>query len=217
MHWWAHRRTTTAAAWQVRERLQIGVCVLIRPRAGDFVYSDNEWYVIKNDITFCKDAGCDGVVVGCLKNNGTFDLYKMQKMRELAFPMDVICHRAFDRTNQAEEALQQLIDLDYKRVLTSGQAASAPEGKDKLKALVKLAENKIEIMPGSGVQVANLKKLIEHTHAQHFHLTAKKTVKSSFKGIDKGVKFNLNSEVENDYWETDLELVKQAAAIAKEF
>ena len=199
----------------VRKKLHIGVCVLIRPRAGDFVYSEDEWQIIQDDIIFCRDNGCDGVVVGCLKNDGTFDLDKMKKMADLAYPMDIICHRAFDRTNNAELALQQLIELKYQRVLTSGQAATAPEGKDKLKMLVALAENKIEIMPGSGIQISNLKELIEYTQAQHFHLTAKKIIQSNFIGNDTGVKFNLNSDRENDYWETDVELVRQAVAIAK--
>lgn len=207
---------SAAVILETRKRLTIGVHVLIRPRAGDFVYSDDEWLMIQNDIIFCRDNGCDGVVVGCLNNEGTFDLGKMEKMADLAYPMDIICHRAFDRTNNAEIALQQLIDLKYQRVLTSGQAASAPEGKNKLKELVALAENKIEIMPGSGVQVSNLKDLIEYTQARHFHLTAKKSIKSNFKSNDTGVKFNLNSNRENDYWETDLDLVRQAVTIAND-
>ncbi len=208
---------SAATILAVRKRLKISVCVLIRPRAGDFVYSEEEWQIIQNDIIFCRENGCDGVVVGCLNNNGTLDTEKMQKMYALAYPMEIICHRAFDRTINAETALRELIELKYHRVLTSGQSVTALEGKEKLKKLVALADNKIEIMPGSGIQPSNLKDLIEYTQARHFHLSAKQTVKSNFLVQNNSVKFNIGSNAENNYLETDEDLVRLAVAIAGEY
>lgn len=200
-----------------RKRLKISICVLIRPRAGDFVYNEDEWKIIQDDIVFCRENGCDGVVVGCLKNDGTFDSEKMRKMYELAYPMEIVCHRAFDRTINAEAALRELIELKYHRVLTSGQSATAFEGKEKLKKLVTLADNKIEIMPGSGIDLSNLKNLIGYTQARNFHLSAKQTVNSNFLVQKTNVKFNLGNTVENNYLETDEEMVRHAVAIARDY
>ena len=206
-----------ATILEVRKRLTISVCVLIRPRAGDFVYSEDEWEIIQKDIIFCRENGCEGVVVGCLNNNGTLDIEKMRKMYEIAYPMEIICHRAFDRTIDAEKALQELIELKYHRVLTSGQSASAFEGKEKLKELVALAENKIEIMPGSGIDPSNLKELIDYTQARHFHLSAKKTISSNFLVQETNVKFNFGSTAENNYFETNEDIVRHAVAVANEY
>jgi copper homeostasis protein len=193
--------------------LTIPVCVLIRPRAGDFIYSDLEFETIKNDVLWCKQNGMDGVVVGILTTDGTFDLPKMREIAEIARPMQVVSHRAFDQTPDASAALEQLINIGFDRVLTSGQAQNVVLGRDILRGLVEQANGRITIMPGNGVNLDNIKDLIVHTGATDFHTTAKSVVKSPMPTFQDSVSFNLGGGRENDYFETDVELVKKIVAL----
>ena len=198
-----------------RQLLSIPICVLIRPRAGDFIYSDLEFETIKQDIVWCKENGMDGVVVGILTKGATFDVPKMKALVALARPMQIACHRAFDQTPDASEALQQLIDMGFDRILTSGQAENVVKGRDILRGLVAQANGRITIMPGNGVNVDNLKNLIIDTKATEFHTTAKSIVQSPMTTYQDSVSFNLGGGRENDYFETDVALVRKIVAIAK--
>jgi copper homeostasis protein len=191
---------------ETRKRLNIEICVLIRPRAGDFFYSDVEFDLIKKDILFCKQQGVEGVVVGILNQNRTLDLKKMDILAQLAYPMDIVCHRAFDQTPDPFEALSQLQNLGFQRVLTSGQSQNAMDGKEILRGLVEAADGKIEIMPGAGVNVNNIQELINYTKATTIHTSAKAKIKSSIQDKTDGWR-------DNDFWETDVEIVKQLVAL----
>lgn len=191
---------------ETRKQLSIEICVLIRPRAGDFFYSDVEFDLMKKDILFCKQQGAEGIVVGVLNQNRTLDLKKMDILTQLAYPMDIVCHRAFDQTPDPFEALSQLQNLGFQRILTSGQAQNAVDGKEILRGLVEAANGKIEIMPGAGVNPNNIQELINYTKATTIHTSAKAKIKSSVQDKTDGWR-------DNDYWETDVDIVKQLVSL----
>lgn len=156
----------------VREKLNIKVFVLIRPRSGDFTYNDNEFETIKNDIRICGELGCDGVVVGILNRDGrTIDVERSRELAQLAhsLSMEVTFHRAFDCCGDMAAELEKVIEAGYDRILTSGGEPTASEGSDMLNKLVNAANGRIIIMPGSGVRPGNLASLAEKTGAHEFH------------------------------------------------
>lgn len=161
-----------------RELLQIDLNVLIRPRGGDFLYSKNEIEIIKRDILFCKETGVDGVVIGFLKSDGSINKELTKEITELARPMLVTFHRAFDMCKNPEEALEELIEIGVDRVLTSGAQNKAIDGKSLLNKLVKQAGKRIIIMPGSGIRANNISEIIEKTGAREFHASERKTLGS---------------------------------------
>jgi copper homeostasis protein len=140
---------------KVLEDLNIPVFVLIRPRSGNFVYSDAEFEIMKYNIQLCKDLGCQGIVSGILNANKTIDLKRTKVLVELSKPLPFTFHRAFDEVNNTIEALNLLIDLDVQRVLTSGQKDTAENGIDLLKELHNIANNRITILAGSGISAGN--------------------------------------------------------------
>ena len=161
-----------------RETLEIGVHVLVRPRAGDFVYNEEEFEEMKEDILVCKSLNCNGVVVGVLLPSGDVDKVRMQELVDLARPMEVVFHRAFDRCRNPKEALEDIIELGCCRILTSGQKNSAEEGIGLIRELVEQAAGRIEIMPGAGVSSANVKMILDKTDAKSIHASAKISQKS---------------------------------------
>ena len=202
---------SAATIIECKRLLTIDICVLIRPRAGDFLYSDIEFEIIKKDILFCKEQGIQGVVVGILKENKELDMDKMRELITLARPMQVACHRAFDQTPDGFAALEQLIELGYDRVLTCGQAENVVAGKDKLKQLVEKSQGRIAIMPGNGVTVENIADIVTYTQVKDIHLTAKELIISRMKGTNDDL-FGIKDSINNNYYETSLSLVKQAVA-----
>ncbi len=164
-----------------KKNLSIEIWPIIRPRGGDFLYSDTEFELMKEDVNICKSLNCDGVVIGILNEDGTIDKQRCAELMELAKPMDVSFHRAFDMSNDMDQALEDLIELGIKRVLTSGGASSAILGAEKLAQLVKQANGRITIMPGAGINENNIQQLIEATEATEFHASAKEFVQSKMK------------------------------------
>jgi copper homeostasis protein len=156
----------------VKRDLTIPICVLVRPRAGDFVYTDEEFDIIKNDVIWCRDNGIDGVVVGCLDENNELDAPKMKELARLAYPMEVVCHKAFDRTPTPSVSLDKLISWGYDRVLTSGGAKNVIEGKAELARLVKQSAGRIEILAGGTVRSENVIELVQNTGVQQVHSSA---------------------------------------------
>ena len=157
----------------VREQLKIKVYVLIRPRAGDFYYSHEEFGIIKEDIRLCKQLGCDGVVIGLLDQEGNVDMVRTKELVNLAAPMGVTFHRAFDCSNDGLKALEAIIECGCERILTSGMQNTAMEGSSLLKTLVDHAADRIVIMPGSGINEKNILELKKITHAKEYHTSAK--------------------------------------------
>ncbi|MDN3588324.1 copper homeostasis protein CutC [Pedobacter aquatilis] len=161
-----------------KKNLTIEIWPIIRPRGGDFLYNDLEFELMIEDIKAFKSLNCEGIVTGILLANGGIDKERMQTLINIAAPLKIAFHRAFDMSNNMEQALEDLIDLGIVRVLTSGGASSAINGTQRLAKLVKQANGRIEIMPGAGINSNNLKALITETGATNFHASAKEYVQS---------------------------------------
>ena len=161
-----------------REAFAVQLFPIIRNRSGDFLYTDEEFDITMNDVKLCKDLGCDGVVIGLLNKNGEIDMKHTSKLVEVAYPLEVTFHRAFDRCNEPFKAMEQLIEIGCQRILTSGQKPLAPDGIELIAQLVSSADEKIIIMPGSGVRKDNIKELAIKTGAKEFHSSLRGKQKS---------------------------------------
>ena len=162
----------------VREKVSIPVFPIIRPRGGDFLFSEDEFAVMKKDIELCKKLGFEGVVIGLLLEDGNIDEERTRILVKLAAPMDVTFHRAFDRAAEPLQAMETIISCGCKRILTSGQVPNAMDGKELIKQLILQANNRIIIMPGSGVRSNNIKELADFTGAKELHSSARKLLSS---------------------------------------
>lgn len=157
---------------EVLAKTSIPVYVMIRPRPGNFCYSKQEIEKMKEQIVFCKKNNCDGLVFGILNSDNTVHVAACQQLVELAEPLPCTFHRAFDEVHDQKTALQQIIGCGFKRILSSGSAANASLGKNKLRELIQLANKSIIIMPGGGIRSSNINELIQYTEAKEFHSAA---------------------------------------------
>ena len=157
-----------------RAILKIDLFPIIRPSGGDFLYSDDEFEIMKTDVQVCKDLGCDGVVIGMLKADATIDKQRCATLVKIAYPMSVTFHRAFDRVLDAAQALEDVIEIGCERILTSGFYPNIIDGIENIKNLIKQADHRIIIMPGSGVRASNIKMILEQTGATEIHSSARK-------------------------------------------
>jgi copper homeostasis protein len=153
----------------VRSQLRIPIFVMIRPRGGDFVYAQTEYAEMKRSIGEAKRAGMNGVVLGILTKDRSVDIALTRELVVLARPLSVTFHRAFDDCGDLRRALEEIIQCGASRILTSGGAKSAPEGASMLAELVELANERIVILPGGGINASNLSEVAKHTHAREFH------------------------------------------------
>lgn len=194
----------------VIDQLKIPVNVLVRPRSGDFLYSDVEFEVIKQDVVVCREIGVKGIVVGLLTEDGEVDYSRTKQLMELAGKMSVTFHRAFDMTRDAEKALQSLINLGVDRVLTSGQESDVYKGIATLKKLVELAGSKIIILPGGGVTENNIKEVVEKTGAKEIHASARVIVRSKMNYINSRIAMSkVNAVAENDLMVASVERIQE--------
>lgn len=168
---------------QCRESFDVPLYPMIRPRGGDFLYTKEEFELMKKDIRLCKELGCEGVVIGLLNRDGHIDSIRTAALVGIAYPMGVTFHRAFDRCKEPFEALEQLIDSGCERILTSGQKPSVADGVDLVAKLNKLADERIIIMPGSGLRKENIKMIEERTGCKEFHTSLRRKQKSSMEFI----------------------------------
>ena len=149
------------------------VFVLVRPRPGNFVYNELEIKNMEEDVRICKQLGVAGIVVGFLREDGSIDTKLTRRFVELAAPVPITFHRAFDRCQDWRKSLEEVIACGCKRILTSGCQPTAMEGKETLKELVRLAGDRITILAGSGVRPDNVSELIRYTGAQEVHGSCK--------------------------------------------
>jgi copper homeostasis protein len=171
--------TPSAGAIAVaREHLGLKLHVIIRPRGGDFCYSQVEFAVMQHDITLAKQLGADGVVIGILTADGEIDIERTRALIELARPLSVTFHRAFDMARDPYRALEDLIGLGVDRILTSGQEPSVIEGLDLIAELVQLAGDRVIIMPGGGTE-RNIGKVVARSGVREVHVTGTTTVESA--------------------------------------
>ena len=158
---------------KIRETIGIQVYVLIRPHSGDFLYSDAEFEIMKSDIHYCGKNKCDGVVIGMLHPDGRVDMKHCRQLVQIAqiYSMGVTFHRAFDRSNNLFQAMEDIIHLGCERILTSGGYNTAIEGIDVLRQLIEQAGDRITIMPGAGITPENAGNLIQTTGLKELHGT----------------------------------------------
>ncbi|AZA50909.1 copper homeostasis protein CutC [Chryseobacterium carnipullorum] len=156
----------------LRAKINIPIFVMIRPRGGDFTYSNAEFEQMKTDLIYLKSLGVDGFVFGILDGNDEVNLVQNKTLVELANPLPCTFHRAFDRAKDLENALEKVIGCGFKTILTSGQKPNVSEGKENLKKLVELSAGRIGILVGGGLRSSNIKEIREFTNADYFHSSA---------------------------------------------
>jgi copper homeostasis protein len=167
----------------VRKKIELTLYPIIRIRGGDFLFSDEEFQVMLQEVDSCKSAGCEGVVFGMLQPDGRIDKLHASRLVERAYPMGVCFHRAFDWTRNPFEALEDIIEIGCERILTSGQQPTAIMGASLIRDLIKMADGRIEIMPGSGIRAHNIRDLKIETGATQFHSSARILKKTSMEFI----------------------------------
>jgi copper homeostasis protein len=162
-----------------RDAVDIDIMVMIRPRGGDFFYTAWELDAMAKDVAECRKIGVTGVVFGMLEKDGQVARTQVQKMVEEAGPdLSATFHRAFDVSAEPFAALETLVELGVDRILTSGQAATVPEGKEMIRQLVDRANGRIGILPGCGIVPENVAEMIAYTGVSEFHATAFATLES---------------------------------------
>ncbi len=194
----------------VRERLQIPLYVLIRPRVGDFVFDAAEVEAMQRDVEQCVRLGCDGVVLGALDRHGQVDMATMRVLIEAAGALGVTFHRAIDVSADPARALEDAIALGCARVLTSGARASALEGIDTIAALVAQAAGRIGIMPGAGVSEHTIAALRARTGAHEFHASLRGPVAAQVHAPHAYI-----SDLGGDYQRTDVERVRRLVVLLR--
>lgn len=152
-----------------RATVSIGVFVMIRPRGGDFYYDADEFEIMQRNIAVAKRLGADGVVFGLLNLDGTVDIDRTRKLVDMARPLAVTFHRAFDMTPDLLQALEDICMAGVDRLLTSGGSQTAPQGSEMIAKLVQKAGGRIAVMPGSGIKPENARSLVEQTGVREVH------------------------------------------------
>ena len=194
-----------------------GLMVIIRPRGYDFLYSEPEMNAMLHDIAVAKDAGADGVVFGCLQADGRVDQRQCERLVAAADGLDMTFHRAFDMSRDLNEALEDIIGLGIKRILSSGGAPDVPAGISKLKELVEQAGPRASIMPGGGIFARNVGNVVRATGVHEIHLSARGTVRGGMTFFNKGCSMGSFSSTDEYAWrETDAKSVRMAKAALTE-
>ena len=203
---------------QVQRDCDVKINVLIRPRFGDFLYTEPEMEEMCEEIKMFRDLGANGVVIGTLTADGALDQEKMRRLMDCAGGIDVTLHRAFDMTRDPMDALEAAIALGCKTILTSGQEKDAAAGKDTLKAVYAQAAGRIDIMAGCGVKKWNIQEIHDHTGIRVFHTTGRKGVLDSGMVYRKStVSMGLPSLSEYEIWQTDEQEFRECAQIVHAF
>jgi copper homeostasis protein len=157
---------------RVRQQVNIDLFIMIRPRGGDFLYSEDEFEIMKSDIMAAKRAGADGVVIGILTVDGRLDSKRCTELIQLARPMQVTCHRAIDMTHDPLQTMEDCIGCGFDRILTSGGKLKAIQGVDVIAKMHQQANNRIQIMAGSGVDESNVAEIVTKTGVREIHFGA---------------------------------------------
>lgn len=203
--------TPTAALFrEIRKQSDIRIHVLIRPRFGDFCYSDYEFNIIREEIKQFRELGAQGVVIGILRPDGSLNMDKMKELVREAGEMSVTLHRAFDVCRDPFDALEQAKELGISTILTSGQKNTCMEGRELLKQLSIMADNKIEIMAGSGVDAEVIGQFLADSEIKAYHMSGKVTLESLMKYRNPNVCMGLPVADEYTIWQTSKEKISMA-------
>ncbi|MFQ9514414.1 MAG: copper homeostasis protein CutC [Eubacterium sp.] len=195
---------------EIRKVTNIPIRVLIRPRFGDFCYTDYEFAIMNEEVKKFRQLGADGVVIGILNPDGQLDMDRMKTLIEQAGDMHVTLHRAFDVCRNPYDVLEQSKVLGIDTILTSGQENHCMEGKELLKKLVQQAGDDVEIMIGSGVNAEVISQLASYTGAHAFHMSGKKEIESSMSYRNENVSMGLPVMSEYTIWRTAEEEIRKA-------
>lgn len=199
---------------QVRRDCAVRINVLIRPRFGDFLYSEAEAEEMREEIRMFRDLGADGVVIGALRPDGTLDMESMKRLIDCAGAMEITLHRAFDMTRDPAEALEDAVRLGCRTILTSGQAESALAGREVLGAVFRQAAGRLDIMAGGGVRKEQIRTLCDAAGIRVFHTTGRRGPLDSGMVYRKpGVSMGLPSLSEYELWRTDEAEFRECARI----
>ena len=196
---------------QIRKACEIELNVLIRPRFGDFLYTEAEFRMMQEDIRMFRELGADGVVAGCLKADGRLDGKRIEELRKCAGDLTFTLHRAFDVCRDPYEALEEAVCLGIDTILTSGQASACTKGAEVLKKLVAQAEERIEILVGGGVNAEVIRRIRETAKASSFHMSGKKVTDSGMTYRKQGVHMGLLGLSEYDILRTDKEEIEKSS------
>jgi copper homeostasis protein len=201
---------------EAKRRLKIPIMVMVRPRAGGFAYSEAEMASMERDTEAAIENGADGVVFGILQSDGGIDVARSRRIRQFIGKRQAVFHRAFDVTPDPFEAIEQLVDLGITRVLTSGHKDSVPEGAELIKKLIERAGDRIEILPGGGIQAWNVKEIVARTGSRQVHLTASGTVFDTSTQARPAISFGGTLYPPEDrYQMTDARLVRELSAMLR--
>ncbi|MDO5416529.1 MAG: copper homeostasis protein CutC [Lachnospiraceae bacterium] len=195
---------------QIRKACDIRMNVLIRPRFGDFLYTDHEFQMIAEDAKMFRELGADGIVVGCLMPDGNLDIERMKVLREIAGDGHMTLHRAFDVCRDPFQALEEAISLGVDTILTSGQKDYCLDGKELLGQLLRQAAGRIDILVGSGVNAETIACLMKEIPAKSFHMSGKKVLDSGMIYRKEDVNMGIPGLGEYDIFRTDAEQIRQA-------
>lgn len=211
---------TTPNPWlfqEIRKHTDIRIHVLIRPRFGDFCYTEEEFILIREAVREYKKLGAEGVVIGCLNPDGTMNMEQMKILMEEAEGMSVTLHRAFDVCADPYETMEQAISLGIDTILTSGQKNVCTFGTELLKDLVEKSAGRIRVQVGSGVNAEVIREVYPKTGATAFHMSGKKTLDSEMKYRKEGVNMGLPSLSEFEVWRTDENAIREARQVLDQF
>lgn len=179
----------------ISEKIHIPVFPIIRPRGGDFLYSDAEFEVMKQDLLMIQSLGFKGAVIGLLKEDGHIDIKRTSQLVEIAKGMEITFHRAFDRCIDPLQSLEDVISTGCKRILTSGQKPNVNDALPLITQLIQHANSRIIILPGSGVRANRLQTLFENTGASECHSSARKEANTKMKYIVDTMEENLTATI----------------------
>jgi copper homeostasis protein len=193
-----------------RETFNVLLYPIIRPRGGDFLYNKDEYEIMLQDVRLCKQLGCDGIVIGLLNMDGTIDVARTSELIETAYPLGVTFHRAFDRCKDPLVALEELIEIGCERILTSGQKPSVVDGVGLVAELNKKADDRIIIMPGSGLRKENIKMLAEKTGCTEFHSSLRSKAKSPMQFVHPGFANSEESYMNNSIDAEEVKALRNA-------
>jgi copper homeostasis protein len=200
-----------------RNNLDIDIHVIIRPRGSDFFYSDLEFDIMRRDIEMCGEYGINGIVIGLLRSGGTVDIERTARLVELANPMAVTFHRAFDMCREPLKALEDIISTGASRLLTSGQKECAVDGAALINRLVSEAGKRIIIMPGGGIDETNIASLVTKTKVREIHLTGRKSVDSEMIYRRSGIRMGGEPEISEFTRKiADIDKIKEIVNILKQ-
>lgn len=198
---------------EIRKYTDIRIHALIRPRFGDFCYTQHEMEMMKFQIRALKEAGVEGVVIGVLDEEGNLDVPKMKELMQEAEGLSVTLHRAFDMCRNPYEAMEQAIALGIHTILTSGQKQSAWEGRELLAELIEKAQGRIDIMAGAGIGAKVIEQLLPVTKGSSYHMSGKVTLDSPMKYRKADVSMGLPSLSEYEIWQTSEDAVREAVDV----